>query len=355
MKKLFILIFALFVFFGLQARVIQVNNNAGSIVTTLLQTAIDNADSGDTIYVAGSPNYYDGTSTVRLNKKLTIIGPGYFLGENNQTQSSNQTAKIYYMVIGEGADNSVIMGLDFTRYELDFNKTQRGGGQGAKGADNVIIRRNILDRIDLRYVSGTVIEQNYFNQGHYHGIYLGETTSNTVIQNNIFNLRYSNNASIDGYGGVAYSNTVIRNNTFSTGLKELVGVEITNNIFFAGGLIDCDNNTLKKNVFVATEIVAIPASSTGNTYTTQNNKFSVAAGDLFVKAIPALDKEFILKPNSPAVGAGIDGIDAGAFGGLNAYKLSGLPPIPSIYEVTTTGMGTKENGLRVVIKAKSNN
>jgi parallel beta-helix repeat protein len=358
MKKIFLVAIACFIFMASQSAIIQVNNNAGSTVTTLLQTAIDNANSGDTIYVAGSPNYYDEDATLILTKRLTIIGPGFFLGENSQTQSSNQTAKIYYLEIGEGADNSVIMGLDFvySGREIQLNRTQRGGGSGAKGAENVVLRRNVVDRIYLEYGSGTVIEQNYFNRGSNYGIYLHHTSSNTIIQNNIINLRYTNSPCIKGYGnGVALSNTVIRNNTFSSELEELIGVEITNNIFFSAGLNDCDNNTLKNNVFVATKIVAIPTNSTGNTYEPHNNKFSVTAGDLFVKAIPALDNEFKLKGGSPATGAGIDGIDAGAFGGLNAYKLSGLPPIPSIYEVTSTGVGTKESGLKVVIKAKSNN
>jgi len=342
MKKLIHTLIALFMVVGVQAKIIQVNNNAGASADyALLQTAIDNANSGDTLYLSGSPNYYDASTTVRLNKKLTLIGPGFFLGENNQTQSSNQTAKIYDFEIGEGADNSVLIGLDFnySGYEITFNKKKRDGTTGSNTSNNVLIKRNKIDRISLYYASGTIIEQNYFNS-NYSNIFLDETSSNTLIQCNII-ITSSSYGGIQGPGyGYALSNTVIRSNTFSKGLVQLVGVEI-------------DNNVLKNNVWVSSEAVAIPTSSTGNTLS--NNKFTATAGDIFVKATPSIDNEFKLKNGSPAIGAGIDGIDAGAFGGISPYKLSGLPAIPAIYELTTTGIGTKENGLKVVVKAKSNN
>ena len=47
-----------------------------------ITTAHSSAASGDTVYVAGSVNNY---GSVTLTKKLTIIGPGYFLAENPQT------------------------------------------------------------------------------------------------------------------------------------------------------------------------------------------------------------------------------------------------------------------------------
>lgn len=357
MKKILLLICACFMYIGLQAKVIQVDNNAGSTVKyTLLQKAIDDASTGDTLYIAGSPNDYDPSTTVRLDKKLTLIGPGFFLGENNQTQSNNQTAHIYDLVICKGADNSILIGLDFSESSISFKNEDRNQLQVTSSANNVLIKRNKIDDISIKSASGTIIEQNFFSST-YVAIYLDNTSSNTLIQNNIIATR-SNYAGIKGpaYYGYSLTNTIIRNNTLTGYLLDLKGVEIDNNIFFSGNLNNCDNNVLKNNVWVSTEPVAIPTSScTGNTYLANNNKFSVTAGDLFVKATPAVDNEFKLKASSPAAGAGIDGIDAGAFGGLNAYKLSGLPPIPSIYEVTTTGVGTKESGLKVVIKAKSNN
>lgn len=353
MKKLLLSIIVTTLSIGANATVIQVNNNPGASADyAMLQQAIDAANSGDTLYVAGSPNYYDGTSLVRLNKTLTIIGPGYFLGENGQTQSSNQTAKISELEIGEGASHSVIMGLDFytSTNTLMFSKDKRDGTVGTSAADNVSIKRNLFFILDLNYSSGTIISQNFFHRGG-NNLFIDYSASNTLVQNNIF--KSGSYSSIVGDANHELSNTVIINNTFENGLSYIHGAEITNNIFYSDELVNCDNNTVKNNVFVSAEGVAVPTTSTGNTLT--DNIFSVTAANLFVETTLTVDNDFILKTNSPAIGVGLDNIDAGAFGGLNAYKLSGLPPIPSVYELSTNGVGTKENGLSVTLKAKSNN
>ena len=51
------------------------------------------------------------------------------------------------------------------------------------------------------------------------------------------------------------------------------------------------------------------------------------------------DNRYELKAGSPAIGAGVGGIDCGAFGGETPYKLSGIPFVPLIYQVNapTTG------------------
>ncbi|HPE77073.1 MAG TPA: hypothetical protein PLC80_13355 [Draconibacterium sp.] len=341
-------------YFTVNAKVWTVDNNAGASADySVLQNAIDKASAGDTLYVTGSPNYYDGSTMVRLNKKLILIGPGFFLGENSNTQSSNQTAKIYSMEIGEGADNSLIMGLDFysSSREILFSKDKRDGSVGSSPANNVVIKRNLIESLDLNYASGTVIEQNYFyNNGN--NVHLDNTCSNTLIQNNIMNSGSSYYATIYGDSNYELSNTVVKNNTLSNGLYRIHAVEISNNIFITGTLNDCDKNTVKNNVFVSAE-EAIPTESTANVL--NKNIFSVTASELFVEATQTVDNDYILSTDSPAKGAGIDGIDAGAFGGLNPYKLSGLSPIPSIYELTTNGIGTLEEGIKVTIKAKSNN
>lgn len=355
MKKSLLFLSLCLAVVSMKAKVIQVNNNVGANSDySLLQKAIDNASSGDTIYVAGSPNLYDG-GKILINKKVVIIGPGFFLGENGQNQSSNLTAKILNMELGEGGDNSVIMGLTFegwTSY-LIFSKRRPDNTLGEKTSNNVTLKRNKFSHVAIYYASGTIICQNYFVPQDSKGIFLDNTSSNTLVENNIINS--GNSPSVYGYydKNIGLTNTTISNNTMSDGLKYISGVNIYNNIFISDGLSNSNNNTLKNNIFTISKDLALPSTQTGNTES--NNKYSVTTSDLFIKATPALDNEFKLKTNSPAVGAGIDGIDAGAFGGLNAYKLSGLPPIPSIYEVTTTGVGTKENGLKVVIKAKSNN
>ena len=65
------------------------------------------------------------------------------------------------------------------------------------------------------------------------------------------------------------------------------------------------------------------------------------------------DGRFKLKDDAPAIGFGIlagSSVDCGAFGGPAPYILSGMPPVPSIYELEapeTVTSGTAEINISV--------
>jgi len=67
------------------------------------------------------------------------------------------------------------------------------------------------------------------------------------------------------------------------------------------------------------------------------------------------DGKWQLDPDGPAAGAGEEGVDCGMFGGLTPYVLSGLPPVPRIYEANIPLSGSSVSGLPVTIKVKSQN
>ena len=67
------------------------------------------------------------------------------------------------------------------------------------------------------------------------------------------------------------------------------------------------------------------------------------------------DARYQLHPNSPAKGVGENGTDAGAFGGDEPYILSGIPSIPTIYQLTVPSNVPQGGTLNVQIKAKINN
>ncbi len=155
-----------------------------------------------------------------------------------------------------------------------------------------------------------------------------------------------------------YNNLIITNNTFTTDGNALVyidGATIENNIFASGNFSDCDNNVIRYNVFTRSREAAFDDRSESNTI--NNNLFGAVISQLFVVASPAatgeIDNTFRPGPDSQATGAGVDGIDAGAFGGATPYRLSGMPAIPSIFELSTTGVGNNETGMKVTIKAIS--
>ena len=77
---------------GMQAKILRVNNSpnieAGynSLSNALLDAAI-----GDTIYLEPSSQAYGerdayGFNDMKINKQVTILGPGYYLAENKITE-----------------------------------------------------------------------------------------------------------------------------------------------------------------------------------------------------------------------------------------------------------------------------
>ena len=84
------------------------------------------------------------------------------------------------------------------------------------------------------------------------------------------------------------------------------------------------------------------------------NQQNVDMNTVFVDHTSGVDNGLILAPGSPAIGAGFEGVDCGIFGGNNPYVLSGIPPIPSIFEITQIGIGSVATPIQVNFKAKSN-
>ena len=177
------------------------------------------------------------------------------------------------------------------------------------------------------------------------------TAANILIQNNIM-INRRDGSSIDGWDDT-FSGVTIKNNTLLNEIEDLHGAEIINNIFLNDlGLKNCDNGQVRNNVFTSAVDIVIDGESTGNT--TSDNVFSVSQTSLFVEDVPALDSEYQLDENSPAKGVGFNGVDAGAYGGPSPYQPSGVPPIPMIIELTTTGVGTESEGITIRVKARSN-
>ena len=92
------------------ATVWHVNSNP-DVDFTPIQQAHDDAgvSNGDTLYVYGSVNNY---GSLTMSKQLTLIGPGYFLNENPETQANSISANCNTFSLNSGSENSFITGLD---------------------------------------------------------------------------------------------------------------------------------------------------------------------------------------------------------------------------------------------------
>lgn len=328
------------------AKIWIVDSNPGSTAKDFvtLNAAYMGAAAGDTLYLIGSPNNYL-TTKIIISKRLIIIGPGYFLSQNPDTQVSLAGAHLFNsgtctetLEFAAGSEGSVLMGLT-------------NAGMIRITTSNILIKRNYFtdgqpgcsqERIILSG-SNCIIVQNFIDgpsQGQ--GITVSAGYSGIAISNNyIFNHLNSGNSAIYALNGVGSV------------------MEISNNVF-AGG-VNVNNSTVQNNIFITANNVTAPGSIVRNNAHVSNllpggsgNIINIPLGNLIVGS-GSTDGQFKLAVGSPAIGAGFGGVDCGMFGGPEPYVLSGIPPIPSIYSLTAPAIGEKNTGLPITIKIKSNN
>jgi len=328
---LFTLIIALINVTKSQAEKWRVNNDPTvNADFKTLQGAIDTANTGDTLYVEGTQFEYVCDS---ISKQLVIQGPGYFLEENDSTLYQKAPALV------RGISNNIYVCKNAEHTKISGFKIIPGSVFHVL-CDNVTIARNCfelpnLDKIDVDdNVSNTVIKQNYI----YGTIWLNNSL-NTIIQNNIIigRIRSSNTGSAivhhNIFRGIMVNNSEIKNN---------IQYKVGNN---AGSL--GTNNIYENNVMCAEW-----APDTEENVVLDDNS------NIFFEDNPQYDNDtkystdgrFQLAPDSPAKGAGANGVNCGAFSGISNYVLSGIPGGPVIYDADIPAVADEE--LPVTIKVK---
>ncbi len=345
MKKLYLIILVTLVaaFTGpvAEATIWRVNNKGFSATfTTLLAANNSNlVQPGDTIHLEGSSDVYDRTT---LNKRLTVIGPGYFLNENPATSSNVLEAMLSSIGFAAGSEGSQLIGV-YVSGSFGVNII----------ASNITIKRcRINSAIGLdRGLSNIQIIQNFF---------ANTTNTSSVLNPSSFgfptNVIFNNNICqrtlvLDP----GYTMLECRNNVFDC-------PAIANQPSIRMNVGSFQNNILKNpnanvNINGGTNLnVSYNIGGSPNQFGTANNNIVVDMTALFVDpATNTTDGDYQLKPNSPGSNNGSDGTDRGAFGGLSVtsrYTLSGLAPIPVIYEINTSGVAGP-NGMNVSIKART--
>jgi len=324
-----------------------VDNNVGSTAKdfTSLMEAHDGASAGDTLYLIGSPNNYkSGNNDVTnvITKRLVIIGPGYFLSENPNTQVSPASSYLTTVLFcneeiefAPGSEGSVMMGLIIRRIKITTN--------------NIIIKRNLFvdgacpsEKITISG-SNIFIVQNYIGgTGNGTGIKVNAGFSNIVINNNfILNYCYGCGGGIVSLNS-ANSSLEVSNNIFTGGINVSNSI-VQNNIFLTNNIFSASTSIVRNNLHVFN---SLPAGN-GNTNGVSTTSMFEGPG--------STDGQWKLKIGSLAIGVGFNGVDCGMFGGPEPYVLSGIPPIPTIYSLTAPAVGEKNTGLPIQIKVKSNN
>lgn len=333
------------------AKIWRVNNNPGVAADfSDLQSAHNGAAAGDTLHIEGSPNSYGGAS---FNKKLIVLGPGYFLDEYPNSQALLHSGKVGGITYNMGSEGSVIMGIDFLSSGISIF------------TDDILIRRNkfsspngatpdySIGTINLYYHSNNsgipannvIISQNY-------GVKIAVNSASTGV------LITNNFIAFDAWGGDATTSTclaahasaiiLVQNNVFRRGRVLAYNSNFTNNIMVFGQF-DGTGNLSSNNI-----------GNESQFGTANGNQQNVTMANVFVGAGTGVTNEgqWKLKAGSPAIGAGYGStagnpIDCGMYSGQNTYILAGMPPMPAIYSFEVQPIGSNTDPIDVKVKVKS--
>lgn len=333
------------------AKIWRLNNNPGVTADfTSISAAITSTSvlAGDTLHLEGSPNDY-GSAT--LNKRLVIIGMGYFLDPNSTNypantglQASTFPGALSSLTISAGSNGSKFIGVQFnSSISISANPNPL----------NLTIEKCFISSgifFPSTAVSGVTIRKCFFNNARIEAGTLN-TLSDFICENNIF---FSTFAFIN-LPGLTGSNNILRNNSFrDIGAASIISnCYVANNIFGTGPGVSFTNCTIKNNLFQPNQ--TLPPTAT-------NNQINVNMANVYVGGTTgSIDSRFTLKAGSPAIAAGltvgaVTTPDCGAFGATDPYKLSGIPNIPSIYALTVPiSIPAGSNTMNVTFSTRSNN
>jgi hypothetical protein len=267
---------------------------------------------GDTLYFEGSMTHYGNMTFV---KKLVVIGPGYFLGENDSTQADLKPAKFNQVAFEDGSQGTIVKGMTI----LSWTSVNTSG---------ITLERNNFGSIVINGGTGHVIIRNYISDINL------SSTNNVLVANNII---YRTGSNIYPSISMGSSSATILNNIF-LGYVYISNSVFRNNIQTNTSAPDCFapvNCVVENNIGASTQF--------GTLFGNQQN---VDMSAVFENT-GSTDGKYILKEGSPAIGAGVSGTDCGIFGGNYPYALSGMVSGPSIWYLYM-------DGLDVTVKAKSN-
>jgi hypothetical protein len=296
------------------------------------------AQYGDTIHLEGSTTTYSNANNLKI--KLTIIGPGFFLTENPNVSNDKLEARISQISFDSGSEGSHLMGVHVTTY--------LGIGMGV---NNIVIKRCLIDQHIAvgAGVSDLTIIQNYFSRTNALTIFNENSpyASGMVFNNNIVlgNLIAANSAFLECKNNIFVCSTAV---VGGPSLRMNVSSFQNNIIVNAGASVSINGGSNLDVSYNISSNTNTPQFGTGNNNIAIANIYSALFADT-----GSSDGKYKLKPG--VAPSGSDGTERGAFGGAaptNRYTLSGLAPIPVIYEISTSGVADA-TGLPVTIKAKT--
>jgi len=338
-----------------------------------IQAAIDASNSGDTVYVYGSPNNYP--SFTIADKVITVIGPGWAPDKNLPLLAVVEGASIRNSPAGGSPDGSELHGLLFTTTVI-VSRNAVGGDFGTNNIRLVRCQFNGVVQWDLSS-SGFLIEGCIFlNSINFSG---SSTYQNFLFQNNMFflsvccvssqvnslvnsvNVRFDHNlfsssnnsggATASGFGGNSRFLT-FTNNVFNQ-------VNVGGNVSFSSFNNNITNNITLNSLNAAENGTPWAVNSnvdSGGNVANQSPLLSAQTSVNGGNANPLLD--FTIA-SGPANNSGSDGKDMGLLfdvsGSLN-WTNSRNGRVPRIFSMNITTPSVAPGGtLSVTVDARKSN
>ena len=253
MKHIFSLLFIVMLAGSLQAKIWRVNNTPEVDADfNTAQEAHDGASNGDTLYFEGSPDSYGDLTSI---KKLVILGPGYFLGENKGHQANLCSAKLSTIYLKKEAGRTASPGSD--AIEASSSAGTVICGTEVSGGLYIYTPSNTIQRCKL---NSAYLKTGSSTTSPISGEFYPINSNNTVIiQNYIYwlsidhadNIVFSNNICSGGINNDSYSNNITcSNNTFYYNAEciNLYNATIHNNILLdPEGYASVRNSTHSNN------------------------------------------------------------------------------------------------------------
>ncbi|MEP7141801.1 MAG: hypothetical protein ABI707_02965 [Ferruginibacter sp.] len=327
MKKIFIFsVVATLISSASFAKIWRVNNTPGVAADyTTAQLANDNilVLSGDTLHIEPSTTNY---GNLNMSKRLTVISTGDFFGSNPTVQYSPLAARLTTVTISNVNANNSVLHCNITSSLF------------ITGVVNVRVERcHIEGLITLTNASGIIILNNFL-----YAVGISTNSSNIVLTNNI----------VEYYVDMATTaSAIISNNVIKAFAAGSTTFQIYNSTF--------RNNIINKSGYTVTFFASIIENNLTSTTTLpagNGNQNSVVMTNVFVNPSGTDDISFRLQTAvaNPATGAGVGGIDDGAYGGTTPFKPGLQPAIPAIYKMSAP-VTPSGNTMNLTFSTRSNN
>lgn len=341
MKTLILFSSLLISCFSLSAAIITVDNSAnGGGQYSNLQTAADNAVSGDTLHIIGSNATY---GNLVLAKQLTLIGAGY-----NPPNQLGLPSVLGSISIGNSsglgsASGSTITGLMFSTLT----------SSGSAIHNNITIERCEVSNL---YLPSNGNSGSWIIQNNIISTIILYNSSNCMIRNNVIKSTIS---SSDEPSIVITNNNFVSNTINGAAFSSMQFATITNNIFFNGrNPQGCTSCTFNNNLTYNTNNNTLPY---GNNTGAGN---LVGIDPLFTNVTSGIfdfSFDYRLQGASQAAAAGTDGTDIGIYGGIHSFPIGGpvpyltsaMPRVPQVLEVNIQNSTIFQGDpLQVQVKAR---